>query len=293
MPENTAPAGANAQPNELNREAMLKMLQEEPQPEASTETPKPDNSASGKDGEAKPDGQNVQAPQGQQGEDAKPTDERKKKEDERFDRNWKKFAEEKAKFREREAQLEKDLKELEELRLKSVHSEASKQAQELEQIAAEFEQEGNLEAARIARGKANEAKAAALGKVNEEKQKRFQSEWRSNYEKLAETHPELYDDTSDFYKAVEALIKEEPILRQIPNGINKAVAFVNNSIAASQVDKLKAELAEKDKRIEELTKKTALGGGLPSTIAGDKPFNQMSRSEQRAWLLSQAKAADQ
>lgn len=291
MPEDTAPAGANAQPTELNREAMLKMLQEEPKVEASTEV-KPDPGASGKEGEAKPDGQNAQAPQGQQGNEAKPTDERKKKEDERFDRNWKKFSEEKAKLREREAQIEKDLKELEELRLSKVQSTASRQAQEFEQMAAEFEQEGNLEAARIARVKANEAKNEAFTKVNEEKQKRFQSEWKTNYEKLAETHPDLYDDTSDFYKAVEALIKEEPVLRQIPNGINKAVAFVNNSIAASQVDKLKADLAEKDKRIEELTKKTALGGGLPSAIAGDKPFNQMSRSEQRAWLLTQAKQAD-
>ncbi len=291
MPQDSTPSGDNTQPNETSREAMLKMLQEEPKAEVSAET-KPDASTSVKEGEVISGDPKDQKPQGQDGDPAKPTDERKKKEDERFDRNWKKFSEEKARLKEREARIENDLKELNEFREKSTQSVASQQARELEQMAAEFDSEGNAEAARIARQKAGEAREQALNRVSEEKQKRFANEWKTNYEKLAETHPDLYDDSSELYKAVESLIQAEPILRQIPTGINKAVTFVQNALAASQVEKLKADLIERENRIQELTKKTSLGGGLPSAIAGEKQFSQMSHAEQRAYLLTAAKQTD-
>lgn len=285
-------AAAAAQQSKADKAELLKLLEQAEGGLESDSANKPADSAAEVVGEVVSGDKQDQKPVKAEVTPDKATDERKKKEDERYDRNWKKFAEEKALLREEREKVKSDLAELEELRALRLTSESNSQASEYESLAKDFESEGNAEAARLARVKATEARKQASDRVYEEKSKRFAAEWRGNYEKLAEQNPELYDETSDLYKSVDALVRAEPMLRSMPDGINKAFAFVKNSISASSVDKLKADIAERDARIAELTKKTSLGGSNPVGIQGEKSFGTMSHKEQRAHLLAMAKEAD-
>lgn len=237
-------------------------------------------------------GDKDQKPTGEQADKQAAPDERKKKDDERFDRNWKKLQEEKEATRQERLKHEADLKELEELRATRIESESLTQAREYDRLAEEFEAEGNADAAKLARAKSAQARNEASAKLQEERGKRFMQEWKSNFEKAAEADKDLYDDSSALFQGVEALLKAEPVLRNMPDGINKAVAYIKNSLAAQESVQLKADLAERDKRIAELTQKLTLGGSNPAAFNGNKDFKDMDRASQRKALLAKMMAGE-
>lgn len=244
------------------------------------------------DGAAGTDKPPKEKPTGEPADKQAVPEERKKKDDERFDRNWKKLQEEKEATRQERLKHESDLKELEELRATRIESESLTQAREFDRLAEEFEAEGNPDAAKLARSKSAQARNEASTKLQEERGKRFMQEWRSNYEKAAEADKDLYDDSSQLFQSVEALLKAEPVLRNMPDGINKAVAYVKNSLAAQESVQLKADLAERDKRIAELTQKLTLGGSNPAAFSGNKDFKDMDRASQRKALLAKMMAGE-
>lgn len=281
-----APAG-DSQPKAHTRDSILKLIEGDvPQVSAKQPDKAPDNSAPGKDDGAS-GGADNQKPDSKP-DDGKPAqDGKKQKDDERFDRNWKKFQEEKRAFFEAQKKNEADLRELEEFRKSKLTIDSDSQAREFDRIAQEFESEGNADAAALARRKALESRQQAQAKLQEDAQRRFMDQWRSNYEKTAEENQELFDEESSLYKGVENLLKAEPVLRSMPDGIQKAVSFVKNMLAAQDAEKLKADIAAKEKRIAELEQKLTPGGAPPASISSSNNFDGMSQKDRKSWLLEQ------
>lgn len=272
---------------------MLKLLDSDPaQSVKPPEQPQAPANAAGKVDGA-PAGDNKQDPQGEPGKPGNTeTDPKKQKDNERFDRNWKKFQEERDKFHQEQKAREQDLKELEEFRRSKVEQELSSQAAEYERIAKEFEEEGKSDAAAYARQKASEARNSAAQKVQQAKQEQFMALWRNNYSKAAEENPDLHDDESSLYKGVEALLKAEPVLRSMPDGINKAVSFVKATMASEENVKLKERNAELQSRIDELTQKLTPGGSGPANLSANKTFDDMSQQDRKAFILAKMIAGE-
>ena len=225
-------------------------------------------------------------------QDQQPPPPKNPKEAERLEKTWKSVNEEKQRLRQEREKWESEQRELEEFRRSKLTSQHNSEAEQYERIASEFEAEGKSDAATLARQKAREIRVQADKVVEEQRSSQFRAKWNEGYQSAAEANPELYDQDSQLYKATEALIKSEPILQAMPDGIPKAVQFVKMQMAASRAADLEAKLAEKEARIKELTSKMSLGGESTGTVSGEKSFDQMTQAEKRDYLFRMAKSQD-
>jgi hypothetical protein len=176
-----------------------------------------------------------------------------------------------------------------------------------EQIAADFEAEGNLKLAQRAR--ANVAKlreqeaAAAPAHRSSEPRERFTAEerqamvteWKGHLQKLQEEIPELKETESPLRKRVSFLIQTMPIYSMRGDGIRLAVqhaqAELKTGQAESQMKELQSKLAalqQKNTRLESLT---ALPSGSASPQSGSRKFDDLNIDEQEAALRAEAEAA--
>ena len=103
----------------------------------------------------------------------------------------------------------------------------------------------------------------------------------------------MKDHNSDNYKRAVDLLTRYPILRGTPDGINHAVELIELQDQAASASKLKGEVDSLRKELETLRKKTAIGGGKPTTGSkAEKPFEKLSLKEQEAQLNRLAREFD-
>jgi hypothetical protein len=227
------------------------------------------------------------------GKSAPTADDKKAKEEDRKVKSWKALNEEKVQLKAEREAMEADRKELAELRARHAKQKADTEAERYERIAEDFDAEGKEDAARLARNEAAKARTKVAQEMHASQAEQFKKGWQANYDKLAETYPELHDEESILYKDVANLINKEPLLRSTPDGINKAVTFVRALHDAASAADLRKQLEANSKTIEELNQKLSLGGSLPGGPGkGAKKFEDMDLKEQREHLLQQAKEAE-
>ena len=166
-------------------------------------------------------------------------------------------------------------------------------AEEYESAAKTFEAQGEDELAKQALKAAKETREAAQAHRMQAEQDKFNKTWADNYAKLAEKREWLKDQNSDNYKRAVDLLTRYPVLRGTPDGINHAVELIELQDQAASASKLKGEVDSLRKELETLRKKTAIGGGKPTTGSkAEKPFEKLSLKEQEAQLNKLAREFD-
>jgi hypothetical protein len=215
-----------------------------------------------------------------------PPESKETKEQARKDKTWREINEEKERLRAEREEIERLRGET------AVDPKATKEAEQYEEIARQFDEEGNEAMAKAAREKAREAMSRSQAKSEESRRQEFVRKWNATYADQCDKNPELSDANSPLYKGVAALLQKETILTHIPDGIAKAVEIVGNQIQAGRVSGLQAELDAAKAEIAELNKKLAIGGSDPAVQKGDKTFEDMTDAEQGEFLRRQAVALE-
>lgn len=229
-------------------------------------------------------------------EQAAPTKSKAEKGQERLERTWKQVNEQKQALQAERDAIEQARKDLEAQRSQlghAVKTEEDKQADQFEELARSYKADGNDQMAQAAIRKAEELRTAGRTKLAQAEQARFKQVWEANFWKVADEHQDLHDPESDLYKQVDALIRQEPILRAIPDGAAKAVNLVKQASLAARVPDLEAKLAASKTEIDNLTKKLALTGSLPQdTLPEGKRFEDMTLDQMGVFLKSKAEQYD-
>lgn len=267
-------------------------------------------------GAAKPDNQQAkQTPAGDK-KDAKPADpaaqsdfakkqaERDRKDQERFDRNWKKLQERQAEIEERERRLAE--------RERSTTTRATERApqkpansdytpDQWERAAQTWEKQGKFELAEAAREKAEELRKQpptdhARAAANERSEApatapeetpgtpQFEAKWNENLHALVTEHAELKDTKSEIYRATAEVLRSDPRFSRFNDGIRAAFEIATLRLKAGKVDQLEAKLKEQDQELTKLRQATQPGGGNIETAPKAKAFEDMSTTEQEAYL---------
>lgn len=185
-------------------------------------------------------------------------------------------------------------------------------AQELSEAAERFEEAGKYAAADEARARAKEKRAwerqqqqaaaaptretgaggresAPAGRMTQEQ---FVAKWKENLDREVGANPDLGKQDTPLYREVSALLKEEPLLSQLADGISKAVKYAKLRLEAGAVPGLKEKVAALEREVSDLRKATSLGGGGAESRGAPKRFEDMTESEQLAHMDREARDYD-
>lgn len=232
----------------------------------------------------KPDPSKPETPPAKQEDKPAPS-----KEDVRKENTWKAINAEKEKLKAEREEVERLRREAQEHR----PDDGERAAKEWEVIAKEYEDEGRADLADAARRKAHDSRLESRNRSAQAQQAQFAKQWQDCYADQCDKNPDLTDPSSALYKGVEALLKSEPVLASVPNGVEKAVNFVKQSVEAGRVPGLLKQIEDHKKTIEDLNKKLAVGASDPGDPAkGPKSFDDMSDAEQEKFLRSMAEKAE-
>lgn len=167
-------------------------------------------------------------------------------------------------------------------------------AKDYDQAAKEFDADGDRELAQAARAKAEAVRKNANEHQVKVQQQQFQKSWEDAYERISEKEPWLKDQGSDLYKKTIGLLNQYKVLTTIPDGLAHAVELVKLNETAGRAQAIEAENKSLKEQLDKLTKKTALGKGLPAgqLKAEENDFAKMSLSEQRNRLMKAAQQFD-
>lgn len=158
---------------------------------------------------------------------------------------------------------------------------------------AKFREEGDSELAQMAGERAGKLEHQEVEARQQQAAQVFNQKWLENYTKLAEKDPDLKNEQSDTYKAIVDLINRYPLLKQTPDGLNYAHEAVTIGKKGREMESFKAENVKLKGEVDKYKKKLAIGGGLPTEpLEGEKPFERMSRDEQRKRLMSNSEDFD-
>jgi len=128
-----------------------------------------------------------------------------------------------------------------------------------------------------------------IEKVNES----FKKEWGDNFNKAADSYPELRENDSGFKKAVYALLHERPVLSTYSGGIIDAADIVAMKVESEKSGELRHQISELSEENAGLKSKLSIGGSEPTGgPTGKREFNDMSTKEQFAELQRRAHEAD-
>jgi hypothetical protein len=230
-------------------------------------------------------------------EDVEPKSKEQKDKD-RLDKNWKRMQEREAAAR---ALMDEAIKEKAELAkkeraqlvkqkpadlmdAKSEPTDGSKSysVREYQNAAQALREEGNIELALEAEGKARETYTNAFKKI-----------WMANLETLTETEPDLTDSNKPISKKCNEILNALPFLKTLPDGCVYAYRIAQGDTSKSMISELKAENTKLKKEVEKLNYSTRLTGSGPAHYSGgDKEFESMSKKDQKAHLRHLAHQAD-
>lgn len=166
-------------------------------------------------------------------------------------------------------------------------------AADYKQVAKEYRKKGEEAMADAAEKLADDLAAKEQKHRVEQTQAELRKAWQDSFSKISEKSPELKDPNSDLHKETLALLKRMPPLANHPEGLEMAVAFVENSLKGKSYEATSAELKELKSKYEALEKKLSIGSGPPtSPLSDDTPFEDLSLKEQEKRLGQLVSKAD-
>lgn len=225
----------------------------------------------------------------------KPT--KAQKEEERRDRSWKKLEEEKAKFAREKAEWE--TAKLNSSNQSNPANDSNKLAKAFDDIAKQFEEEGDFDKADEARQKANELRSQQANPQQpsvDVNSQQFQTAWSANMDRALTEYPEMKDPNSEFGRNVQALLRapdSAQFFNTRPDGIYLASKLTKMKMTAQRVPSLEQENATLREEIKKLRQGMGLVNSGSRNRSGEStPFDSLSLEEQEKILFKQAKEAD-
>lgn len=285
-----------APPQEMDRKALLRLSEaaDTAEPEVAADptesNPPPGDIGPGDATEEQEQKSNQEPPEGgdrKEQDDSQREKTRYQKAQERKEKSWQRLEEEKKRLAEEKAELERQRQELEQ-KPRSKYT-----AEDYEQVAKQFEEEGDDELAEQARKEAERLRSEEAEGQKRQNIQKLKQEWDSNFAKLAEEHPDLEDTDSDLYKEVLNVVQQRPMLCTYGTGINDAVDYVLSKRSAAGAAALQTELAKAKERIKELERLMTPGSAAaPGGVREPRSFQSMSLKEQGEALRRQVAQAD-
>lgn len=210
----------------------------------------------------------------------------------RQEKSWQELNAQKAAFAQERAELQKQREQFEAERAKA---QAKFKPEEYEAAAKEFEKQGKLDLAELARTRAEELRknppdkqAAAQAEAQTKAEEASRKEWAL---KAGVDFPEIAKDNSPLQVRVAQLLAEEPDFKTHPKGIYVAARIASLETAAAGVPGMEKELGQLRAKVKELEGLTAPGGpGGATALPGEKSFEQKSESEQLQELTEAAQS---
>jgi hypothetical protein len=166
-------------------------------------------------------------------------------------------------------------------------------AQDYEEAAESFTEDGEVDKAEAAQIRAAEVRSKAEKEFSDDVDDSFKESWRNNFIKSSREHPELDDESSEFYQQVQRLIIEKPVLATYSNGISDAVDIVSMRGKVQQSSSLQEQISALENENTGLKSKLSIGGSAPSDgPSADRDFKDLSKTDQFEALKQMAARAD-
>lgn len=219
------------------------------------------------------------------------------RERERRDRSWKALQQEKEAFhRERDAFERERSQYLSHSRQASQPAEQKDElgytASEYERAAEQFRRDGDAQRAAMAAQRAQIARGNDAHVLGQSRQREFLDHWHGHVRELLDARPELRDEAHGLSKAVQTLLRDEPLFSHLPDGFRRAVELAELRLQAGSVPSLKTEVERLKKEIDRLNGDRQPGSSGPTSQPRPKAFDQLSPAEQDAELRRIAAEAD-
>ena len=221
-------------------------------------------------------------------------DERTAKSEKRLNESWRKLNTTKEELAERERELEELRGTLNERAQPEAYvDEDGNTAEDYEAAAKNFELEGEGRLAEKAMEQAERVRGMARNKQVETNDNQFKKEWGDNFDRAADSYPELRDADSQFRKAVNGILQERPVLATYSGGIVDAADIVAMQMKAESAGKLQEQISTLQEENNGLKSKLSIGGSEPSSApVGSRAFSELSSEEQFAELQRRAAEVD-
>jgi len=166
-------------------------------------------------------------------------------------------------------------------------------AADYEAAAQNFAAEGEHGLAQKAKEQAEAVRGQAQEVRVEKNDSKFKEEWSSNFDRAADSYPELRDHSSPFRKAVNDLLEERSVLASYSGGIVDAADIVAMQMKAGNTSQLQEQVNALTNENAGLKSKLSIGGSDPTSVpSGPTQFDNLSPSEQFAELQRRAAQVD-
>ena len=166
-------------------------------------------------------------------------------------------------------------------------------AADYEAAAQNFAAEGEHGLAQKANEQAESVRGQAQQSRVENNDSTFKGEWGSNFDRAADSYPELRDHNSPFRKAVNDLLGERTVLASYSGGIIDAADIVAMQMKAGDATQLQEQVKALTDENSGLKSKLSIGGSDPTSVpSGPTQFDNLSPSEQFAELQKKAAQLD-
>lgn len=166
-------------------------------------------------------------------------------------------------------------------------------AKDYENAAESFRRDGDDEMAEAANRRAEKVRVIAAEATNKIASDNLNRRWSDNYAKLAEKDVSLKDENSETYRGVIDILNRFPMLKSNPEGLTYAYEAVQVEKKSRNIEGTMSENKKLLAELEKYKKKLAIGGSDPTEpLEGEKPFDRLSKDEQRKRLVSASEEYD-
>lgn len=174
---------------------------------------------------------------------------------------------------------------------------------ELHEVAAQYEADGDTRIAGKVRAEiARRAQAPSQQQQPAQQQQQparpaampqeqFVAEWQGHLQQLTAQDPALNDPQSPVFNEMKEVIKH-PYFSEHPARVREAYELTKLRLEARAAPELRTRIKTLETELKKLRKATAPGGGDAENRGTPKSFDQMSESEQIAWMKAEAARAD-
>jgi hypothetical protein len=166
-------------------------------------------------------------------------------------------------------------------------------AKDYEDAAESFRRDGDDEMAEAANRKAQQVRTIATEASQKAASDDFNRRWSDNYAKLSAKDESLKDEKSETYQGIINVLQRFPMLKNNPEGLTYAYEAVMLDKKSKSIEGTVSENKKLREELEKYKKKLAIGGSDPTEpLEGEKPFEKLSKEEQRKRLVSSSEEFD-
>lgn len=228
------------------------------------------------------------------------------KEEDRRDKSWKRLQQERADFLREKAEWE--AQKLSQFQVQQGNPAVNPDAlaKSYDELAAQFEEQGDFDGAEEARRKAKilrsgiaaaqPARPPQAQEASGANNPQFMAAWAANVERAKHDFPEMQDENSEFGKTVTALLRAPDSASYFsgrPDGAYVAAQLTQMKMAALRVPQLEKENAALKEEIKKLRQGMTLpDSGANARDGAARSFDSMTLAEQEAFLRRQAEEED-